>query len=254
MDALSLMWERIPMLGPVLARMAGLSLSFPLLGARAVPAYVKIMLVLGLSWALLPIVPMPHRALSLDLASWAATVVREALFGLCLGWLAQLVLAAAPLAAQVVGFQMGLGIANVMDPVGQQQMSVAAQFMQLLAFWLFLLLDGHHLAIYVLFQNPGQSPLSGALSMAESVSELGRNLFSSALSLAAPALLLLLFVQIGLGVLARMMPQMNIFIVAAPLQIGVGLVCMGLGLGILAPWSEKGMGWLVGAYRTLMWN
>lgn len=254
MDALNLMWERIPMLGPVLARMAGLSLSFPLLGARAVPGYVKIMLVLALSWALLPILPASPKAVLLDPASWVFTVGREALFGLCVGWLAQLVLAAAPLAAQIVGFQMGLGIANVMDPVGQQQMSVAAQFMQLLALWLFLLMDGHHLAIWVLFQNPGETPLTGALSMAETVSEFGRTLFSSALSLAAPALLLLLFVQIGLGVLARMMPQMNIFIVAAPFQIGVGLVCMGLGLGILGPWSEKGMGWLTGAYRTLMWN
>jgi len=253
-DALSLMWERIPMLGPVLARMAGLSLSFPLLGARAVPTYVKIMLVLGLSWALLPILPISPKAMPLDLASWTATVVREVLFGLCVGWLAQLVLAAAPLAAQIVGFQMGIGIANVMDPVGQQQMSVAAQFMQLLALWLFLLFDGHHLAIWVLFQNPGQTPLTGALGLAETVSEFGRNLFNSALSLAAPVLLLLLFVQIGLGVLARMMPQMNIFIVAAPLQIGVGLACMGLGLGILGSWSEKGMGWLTEAYRTLMWD
>lgn len=254
MDALSLMWERIPMLGPVLARMAGLSLSFPLLGARAVPTYVKIMLVLGLSWALLPILPASPKAMPLDLASWSATVVREALFGLCVGWLAQLVLAAAPLAAQIVGFQMGLGIANVMDPVGHQQMSVAAQFMQLLALWLFLLLDGHHLAIWVLFQNPGQTPLTEALGLAETVSEFGRNLFYSALSLAAPVLLLLLFAQIGLGVLARMMPQMNIFIVAAPLQIGLGLACMGLGLGVLGSWSEKGMGWLTEAYRTLMWN
>lgn len=254
MDALSLMWERIPMLGSVLARMAGLSLSFPLLGARAVPTSVKIMLVLGFSWALVPILPGSPKAMPLDLASWTATVVREALFGLCVGWLAQLVLAAAPLAAQIVGFQMGLGIANVMDPVGHQQMSVAAQFMQLLALWLFLLLDGHHLAIWVLFQNPGQTPLTGALGLAETVSEFGRNLFSSALSLAAPVLLLLLFAQIGLGVLARMMPQMNIFIVAAPLQVGLGLACMGLGLGILGSWSEKGMGWLMGAYGTLMWD
>ncbi|MEJ5377210.1 MAG: flagellar biosynthetic protein FliR [bacterium] len=242
------------MLGPILARMAGLSISFPLLGARAVPTHVKIMLVLALSWALLPIVPVPFKEVPWDLASWAAVVIREALFGLCVGWLSQLVLSAAPLAAQIVGFQMGLGIANVMDPVENQHMSVVAQFMQLLAIWLFLALDGHHLAIWVLFQNPGQSPLTGSLGLAETVTELGRALFGSALSLAAPALLLLLFVQVGLGVLARMMPQMNIFIVAAPFQIGVGLACMGLGLGIMGSWSEKGLNWLAGAYRSLFWH
>lgn len=254
MDALSLMWERIPMLGPVLARMAGLSLSLPLLGARAVPMYVKIMLVLGFSWAMLPILPLSPGAAPTDMASWSLAVLKEALFGLLVGWLAQLVLAAAPLAAQVVGFQMGLGIANVMDPVGQQHVSVAAQFLQLMALWLFLLLDGHHLAIWVIFQGPGQVPLTGVSGLAQRVPELGKLLFGSALSLAAPALLLLLFVQIGLGVLARMMPQMNIFIVAAPVQIGIGLACMGLGLGILGPWSEKGLDWLLGAYRSLPWQ
>jgi flagellar biosynthetic protein FliR len=253
-DALSLMWERIPMLGPVLARMAGLSLSLPLLGARAVPAHVRIMLALGLSWALLPIVPISASAIPLELSSWSLVVIGEALFGLCVGWLAQLVLAAVPLAAQVLGFQMGLGIANVMDPLGHQQMSVAAQFMQLLALWLFLLMDGHHMAISALFHNPVGFSLGGASSLAEAISELGRTLFGSALSLAAPALLLLIFVQVGLGVLARMMPQMNIFIVAAPLQIGVGLASLGLGLGILGPWMESGLGWLVAMYKGLLWG
>lgn len=252
MDALSPMWERIPYFGLLLARVAGFALGLPLLGARAVPMHVRAMLVVGLSWALLPLVPLGPAENLLDPARWGLAALQEGIMGLCVGWLAQLVLGAVPLAAQVLGYQMGLGIANVMDPVGHQQMSVAAQFLQLLALWLFLALDGHHLAISALVKGLGHSALGEGLAGLGDPVEMGRQLFGSALTLVAPAILILLFVQVGLGVLARMVPQMNIFFVAAPFQIGVGLAAMGLVLGILGTWMSSCVGWLVEAYRRLM--
>ncbi|MGQ9857088.1 MAG: flagellar biosynthetic protein FliR [Thermodesulfobacteriota bacterium] len=252
MDALSSMWERIPHFGLLLARVVGFSTGLPVLGARAVPPTVRALLVVSLTWALLPLVEAPPAQDLLDPAKWGLAALQEALLGLCVGWLAQLVLGAVPLAAQVLGYQMGLGIANVMDPVGQQQMSVAAQFMQLFALWLFLALDGHHLALHALVGGLGRYPLGeGLMGLGGSV-EMGRQLFGSALSLVAPGILILLFVQVGLGVLARMVPQMNIFIVAAPFQIGMGLVAMGLVVGILGAGIPSCLSWLGEAYRSFL--
>lgn len=246
MDALKVVFDGITVFPLVLARFSGLFLSMPIFGSRAIPLGVRALLILGLSWAFLPLVPRGSSGPNLQIVPFIFALSREALVGLAIGLLVQLILAAVPLAAQVLGYQMGLGIANVMDPVGQHQMSVAAQILQLIAFWMFLQLDAHHLAIRGLVEELGKGfPLLFPNSL-QGVVDAGRHLFSSALSLAAPALMTLLFVQWGLGLLARMVPQMNIFIVTAPFQVGVGLIALGMALGTLGHWLPEGLLWLSG--------
>jgi|YNPNPStandDraft_1061719.scaffolds.fasta_scaffold06644_6 flagellar biosynthetic protein FliR len=251
MDALKGMVDNLALFPLVLARFSGLFLAMPLFGSRAIPLGVRVMLALGLSWAFLPLMSRAIKEPELDVWPLSLAILREGLMGLAMGWLVQLILSAVPLAAQVLGYQMGLGIANVMDPVGQHQMSVTAQILQLLALWLFLQLDGHHLVLRGLMEEPGKGLWEPSLGPLHGSIEAGRHLFSSALSLAAPALMILLFVQLGLGLLARMVPQMNIFIVTAPFQVGLGLIAMGMALGTLGQWLPDGLLWLEGAMEGL---
>lgn len=250
MDALNGIWERVPVFLLVFPRIAGLLVAFPLLSARALPVHIRALLAFGLAWAFLPLVP---KAVTLPIGNelmWGIAIVREALIGLSTGWVAQVLLASVPVASQVLGYQMGLGIATVMDPAGQHQIGVIAQFLQLLALWLFLSVDGHHWALLGIFGAWSPNIETWFSLTPQVLLDAGRQVFSGALALAAPALLILLFVQVGLGIMARMMPQMNIFLVTAPFQVGLGLLAMGLAVGALIPWLSKGMRWLVGVYSA----
>jgi flagellar biosynthetic protein FliR len=154
----------------------------------------------------------------------------------------------------MLGLQMGVSMANVMDPVGQQQLSVIAQFLNVIAFWLFLAVDGHHLAISAFLESFRWFPLAGAGPGPETGVlgvEMGRQMFRSALLLAAPGLLVLMAMQVGLGIVARVVPQMNVFLVAVPLQIAIGLLAVAAGLVLLGPWMGKGLGWLMDMYGAM---
>jgi len=244
-------WDRIPTFILTFLRIGALLFSMPALGAKSIPVPAKVGLACALSWSILPLLPVAPAGLSLDLVRWGGCAIREVLIGLCLGWIVHLVLSAVPLAGQLVGYQMGFGIANVVDPLGQQQMSVIATFFNLTMLWLFLALNGHHLVVAAIFKSfewvpPGTGLLHEGLG--ELGVEGGRQLFRSALLLAAPIMLILFFVKVALGLVARTVPQMNVFIAALPLQIGVGLVIMGAALSFFIPWLTRSLNWLDGVY------
>lgn len=247
------MGERLPFLSLILVRVGALLLAMPPFGARGVPVPVRIALGLALSWAILPLVPLPKTPPPSGLLAWGLAAAGEALMGLAMGWMVQLMLAAVPLTGQVLGFQMGLGMANVVDPLGEQQLSTVAQIMNLLAMGLFLALDGHHLAMAALFDSFRWVPAGGGdpSGWGGLGVEAGGHLLRSTLILAGPVLGILLVVQVALGILARVMPQMNVFIVTTPLQIGLGLLALGTTLGLLSPWLANGLQWLTGIYGVL---
>ncbi len=250
---MALMWDRIPHFSLVLIRTGALLFSLPMFGARGVPVSVKVGMAVAFSWALLPILPLGG-TLPQGVVQWGLLSIREAAIGLAMGWMVHLVIAAVPLAGHVLGYQMGFGLANLMDPVGQQQLSVTAHFLNVVALWLFLVLDGHHLLVTVLFESFRWGPPGGLVdgaSMGALGAEAGRSLFWNTPALAGPLLLVLLLLQVALGIMARVVPQMNVFIVAVPVQSAIGLLGLGAGLGLMAPWMAKELGWLRQIYGLL---
>jgi len=253
-----IIWEGLPWFILVLIRVGAVFFSMPILGSRSIPLPARVGLALALSWALFPLV-RPDDALHGSPPvgqSWGLAAVRELLVGLTLGWTVNFLLAAVPLAGQLLGFQMGLGLANIMDPLGQQQLSVPAQFLNLLALWLFLSLNGHYLVISALVESFQWWPLAGGGSVGRGgwgalALGAGRHIFTSALIVAAPVTLVLLTLQVALGIVARTVPQMNVFFVAIPLQIGLGLAAIGAFLRFFAPWMARELSWLKGILSAL---
>lgn len=252
MDTPWAIFSKVELFSLVFIRMGALFAALPVFGSRLVPVPIKVLFVCAISWALVPFVPLPSHPPA-DTLSWAAAAIKEGLIGLSMGWLVNLCLAAVPFAGQLLGYQMGFGIAMVMDPLGQQQMAMVAQFMYIFALWLFFALDGHHLLISGVFESfrwaapgtAGLGSLAGSLGM-----EAGNHLFRSALLLAAPVLLVMFFVQVAFGIVARTVPQMNVFIVAVPLQIAIGLLAMAAAFGFFTPWLTGSLGWLKRAMLT----
>jgi len=173
---------------------------------------------------------------SLPSTPHAAGIVTGAALEFCtgalLGFFMRVILAAIALGGQLAGFQMGLAIANVIDPATSAQYSMIAQWLNLLALFVFLEMDGHLMAVRIVAKSfewipPYAADLHASIFY-DVVAEGGRQMFRLAFRLAWPISLTLLMVYLSLGLLARAAPQINMLMVGFPITISMGLIMFAL--------------------------
>jgi flagellar biosynthetic protein FliR len=126
---------------------------------------------------------------------------------------------------------MGFFIANVLDPVSNGQVSVIAEIQYLMALVIFLIVDGHHALLQAVTESFRIVPLGGlhiSGPLVQTIFEWTRGVFVIALKIGAPIMAALIFTNVALGIVARTVPQINVFIVGFPLQIAVGFLFFGL--------------------------
>ena len=176
--------------------------------------------------------PAPFSPLALALG-----LFREIILGAAVGLAVKLTFAGVQLAGQMAGYQMGMAIANVMDPSTSAQVPILAQFNNLFAVLIFLLINAHHWFIRALAESFTRLPLAGfgfGPGFFENLIRLSAEMFVVAVKIGAPVMVALLLTSVALGLVARTVPQMNIFIVAMPLKIVIGLVFLGICLPFMA--------------------
>ncbi|MFA7329729.1 MAG: flagellar biosynthetic protein FliR [Candidatus Delongbacteria bacterium] len=218
----------------VLFRVAGIVGSMPVLSSRAVPVRMRLALALVLTVALLPAIPLAAWPLE-PKGIWVLSglIVQEVVLGLLLGFAAQMPILAMQAAGDMIGLQMGFGVAAVFDPDSGAQENLVASLLRNGALLLFLLFGGHHLVLQALADSFRTLP-PGSLSLSPDLLDEGirltGHLLELGLRLGAPALAALLLVEVGLGLVARTVPQMNIFIVGFPLKIGLGFFMLAVTL------------------------
>jgi flagellar biosynthesis protein FliR len=213
------------------ARIGAMVMLLPGLGESNIPVRVKLSIALLLTLIILPL----HRsAYHVDLQSVAALLVlmlHEIVIGIVLGATARVTLSALQVAGSVIAQQMGLGFVTAVDPTQGQQGVLIGNFLTMLGVTLLFATDSHHLVIaalndsYAIFA-PGENVASG------DVASLATRAFAAAfkigLQLSAPFLVFGLVFNIGLGVLARLMPQMQVYFVGVPLSIFAGFLIFAL--------------------------
>ena len=235
----------------VTARLSGLVLVAPVFGHGLVPVRVRAGLVGVLAIALAPVVPAPALAAEPSLATLGGLVAIEVAVGVLLGLVAQLVLAGVQLAGELVGVQLGFGIAHLIDPGSEVGTSVLAQWQYLVALVAFLVLDVHHVLLRAVLESFRVAP-AGQVVLTEGilagVVAQGASLFTAGVRIAAPVVLVLVLVNGGLAVLARTIPQLNVFAVGLPVNVGVGLVMVGASL----PFTLRFLGGQLGALRGVL--
>ncbi len=212
----------------VFARIGAMVMLLPGLGESNIPVRIKLSVALLLTLIILPL----HRAdYHIDMGSMASLIVMmlyEILIGIVLGATARVTLAALQVAGSVIAQQLGLGFATSVDPTTQGQQGVLiGNFLTLLGVTMLFATDSHHLVIaalndsYTIF-SPGELVPSG------DVAALATRAFTAAfkigMQLSAPFLVFGLVFNIGLGVLARLMPQMQVYFVGVPLSIITGFL------------------------------
>ena len=239
MLALTVSYPQIQLFLLVLLRVAAILMSLPIFSGDNVPAMFKAGLALALTLVLYPTVEL---SVLPPMNGWiylTLGVVGEVLLGLGVGLAIRLLMAGVQMAGQVAGFQMGLAIANIMDPATSMQTPILAQAYNLFAMLIFLAIDAHHWFFRALAESftllpPFHFTLSA--SFVGYLMTMAGSMFVIALEIGAPIIVVLLLASVSFGLMARTVPQMNIFIVAMPLKIVIGLLFIVFSLPYLQPY------------------
>ena len=216
----------------VLLRVSTIVVLLPILGDRTTPVRVKGGLAILITVLVLPFVGRPASPAD-DVFTLGMRMSGEILVGVVLGFASRIAFAGIQMAGQLVGFQIGFSIVNIIDPLTSTQVSIIAELQYLFAGLLFLTVNGHHMLIQAVSESYSVLPVLGFHMTGELVQgliEQSRSLFVIAVKISAPIVVAILFTNVGLGLVARTVPQINVFVVGFPLQIAIGLI--GLGLSI----------------------
>lgn len=223
----------------VFARMGAMAMALPGIGDRAVPPRLRLVFALALTLILYPVVTKDFPAPSHSLAGAMTALVGEALVGLALGICVRLIVSAIQMAGTAISFQTGLSFAQSVDPVDGAENMLFATFLSVLAVALMFATDMHHLLLaamndsYRLFPPGKPLPLGDLAQMALTLTS---QAFALALRLAAPFITFGLVFYFGIGVLSRLIPQVQVFFLALPAGILLGFVLFGLLLGTMMLW------------------
>jgi flagellar biosynthetic protein FliR len=219
----------------VFLRTSAIVATMPVFGSGPAPARVKAGLSLVMAILIAPIVEI--RTPPLEVVALTLSMAGEVLTGAIIGFAGRLVFAGVQLAGQLAGFQMGFAIVNVFDPITSSQVSIIAQLQYLLAVLVFIAVDGHHVFLYAIAESYRiVSPMDFHFSarLMQAISGLVGEMFVIAIKVGAPAIAVLLMIDVGFGMIARTVPQINILIVGFPVKIAIGLIGMGLALPLVA--------------------
>jgi len=216
-------------------RIGAILIMIPVIGERTVPLRVKGGVAILISLLLFPTVhiklPDLHTESEAEIFVLVLAMCSEVLIGITIGFAAKIIFSGVQFAGQMMGIQIGFSIVNVIDPVSSARVSVISVFLNMIALLIYLAVDAHHTLIIAIadsyrFVSPFAYHFSGSLM--QHILIFSKELFVTAIKIYAPVMAVLFFTNVALGVVARTVPQINIFIVGFPLQIAVGLTILAL--------------------------
>jgi flagellar biosynthetic protein FliR len=231
----------------VLARTSAFIGVLPLVSSRTVPRHLRVglavLLTVFFAWSIPPAAAIGKvKALSA-----AVMLAREALCGLGLGLAVRLVFVAVQQGGVLIGRQMGFAFASIVDPSSGENTQPFGLYMDTLFTLLFLVAGGHHLLLRMIGRSYQAFPIAGGPDfgvMASAVTAAGSAMLLFALKLAAPLLAAILILTVVLGVLARVLPEMNILLLSLPLRVGAGLLLAVAMVPVLETFVHEIIGWM----------
>ncbi|MFK2825010.1 flagellar biosynthetic protein FliR [Bacillus sp. B190/17] len=226
----------------IIVRVSAFFVTMPLFSHRTIPAMHRIGFAVLLSWMMY--YTIDAAPLEVD-GEYFLLILKEAIVGLLIGLSAYIVIAAIQIAGGLIDFQMGFAIANVIDPQTGAQSPLMGQYLYMFSLLMLLALNGHHLILDGIFYSYQYIPVD-QLSLhfengrlAEYMSRAFGSMFLIAFQMAMPVVAALFLVDVALGIVARTVPQLNIFVVGFPLKIGVAFLVMTVVLGVMLTVVQK---------------
>lgn len=227
-----LVWYLLPIF-----RVAAFVMAAPILSTAMIPMNVRVIISVSITVAIFPSLT-PDNSIDPVSLEMVLLIIQQVLIGVSLGFVMQFIFAAVVMGGQIIGMQMGLGFAQMMDPQTGVSVPVVSQFYNIIAVLLFLSINGHLVLIQILGESFNLLPIGGVglpLSAIESLVYYSSWIFSGALIMVLPAVVALLMINMVMGVMTRATPQMNIFAVGFSITITAGFIVIMVTLSTALP-------------------
>lgn len=233
------MEELVPMLSVfllVFVRVSAFFVTMPFFSYRTIPTMYRIGLAFFLSWLMYYTIDVPAFTIN---GEYFLLVMKEALVGLLIGLMAYIIFSAIQIAGGFIDFQMGFAIANVIDPQTGAQSPLVGQYLYTFALLLLLAVNGHHMMLDGIFYSYQFIPIDqvaipfGHEGLVEYVILAFNRMFVIAFQMAIPVIATLFLVDVTLGILARTVPQLNVFVVGFPIKIAVSFIMLMIVMGVI---------------------
>ncbi len=223
----------------VFVRIGAALLLFPGYSSPYVPPRLRLLLGLTIALIVTPVVAPSLPAMPDSAAALVVIVLGETVIGLFFGTIGRLYLASLTTAGMFVAYASSMANALTNDPSAAQQGSIAGSFLTAAALLFIFSLNLHHLMLMAVVDSyqlfvPGQVP--PAADFADMIAKVVAKTFLLSFQIASPFILVAMIFSLGLGLLGRLMPQMQVFFVAMPLQIGIGITVLAVTLPVLLRW------------------
>ncbi|NMD98231.1 flagellar type III secretion system protein FliR [Selenomonas bovis] len=232
MDFFTLAQDHAAVFLLMLTRCSGIFMIAPFFGSLNIPVTIRAAAAFAFTLVLFPVVDgLGTVAAPPSVWAFAGSVLAELFIGWLIGFIAYVCFSAIHMAGKVMDMQVGFAVVNVMDPTSGQQIPLIGSLLYNLGIIVFLVTNGHHVIITALAESFRMVPLAAMqpnLSLTMLLVDFTNGIFVTGMKIAMPVTFAILLVNVALGILARTMPQMNIFVVGIPLQlmVGVGVLSM----------------------------
>ncbi|WP_226674204.1 flagellar biosynthetic protein FliR [Rossellomorea aquimaris] len=232
------MAELVPVLSVyllVFVRVSAFFVTMPLFSYRNIPAQHRIAFSVVLSWVMY--YTIDSKAFEIN-GQYFFLIMKEAMVGLLIGFVAYMIVSAIQIAGGFIDFQMGFAIANVIDPQTGAQSPLTGQYLYTFALLLLLALNGHHLLLDGIFYSYQLIPIDrpwipfGNENLADYVISAFNSMFVIAFQMSVPVVATLFLVDVALGIVARTVPQLNVFVVGFPIKIAVAFIVLFIVMGV----------------------
>lgn len=213
-------------------RIGALLMAAPVFSAASVPMRLRVLLAVAVTILIEPLLPRPAGVDPLS-PTTLVLVAQQVAIGVAIGFVLQLAFNALVFGGQVVAYSMGLGFAHLMDPQNGVQVPTVSQFYLIFATIAFVAVDGHLRLLALVVESFAALPVAADGITRTALWDLalwGARLFADGLLMGLPVVAALLLVNIGMGMVSRAAPQLNIFAVGFPVTLGVGFVLMWVSL------------------------
>ena len=232
MDFFTLAQDHAAVFLLMLTRCSGIFMIAPFFGSLNIPVTIRAAAAFAFTLVLFPVVDgLGTVAAPPSVWAFAGSVLAELFIGWLIGFVAYVCFSAIHMAGKVMDMQVGFAVVNVMDPTSGQQIPLIGSLLYNLGIIVFLVTNGHHVILTALAESFRMVPLAAMqpnLSLTMLLVDFTNGIFVTGMKIAMPVTFAILLVNVALGILARTMPQMNIFVVGIPLQlmVGVGVLSM----------------------------
>lgn len=218
-------------------RCTSLFVSAPVFGHSSVPVQAKIGFGIFLAFVLLSVAKAPGVFITMDLVALMIMAMKEVLTGISIGFAVQVIFSGVRFAGELISFDMGFSMSTIFDPENGTPFPILSEMLYQFLLMIFLLVNGHHAVLESLYISYAAVPI-GTFAISDAtlaaVTALTGKMFAVAVKIAAPLLVSLFLANITLGILNKVMPQMNIFSVMFPLKIGIGFLVLSATLPVVA--------------------